>query len=63
MSGETHKGKPVIVANVASGPFMFTNSVGSEQDMARWSGLSVKRFILVSSGILLSTEGCGAMCM
>lgn len=35
ISGETRKGKPVIIANVASGHRMFTDSVRSESDMAR----------------------------
>ena len=63
ISGETRKDKPVIVANVASGHLMFTDSVYPESDLARWSRVSVKGFRSASSGIFLFTEGCGADCI
>jgi hypothetical protein len=53
ISGETRQGKPVDVANVASGHRLFTDSVRSESDMARWSCASVRGFRSTRSGIFL----------
>lgn len=60
ISGELCKGKPVIVANVASGHRTFTDSVCSEVCMTRWSRVSAKGFRSTTLEIFLSTKGCSA---
>ena len=63
ISGETRQGKPVIVANVASGHCVFTDSARSESDMARWSRVPVKGFRSTSSGIFLLQKDAAQACM